>query len=290
MSMTRRTALFSIAALPLASSLPRVEIQNATAALRRLEEASGGRLGVAIQDLESGGRATLRPDERFPMCSTFKLLAAAAVLARVDQGSEDLVRRIRFTKADLLEYAPVTRARVAEGSMTLGDLCEAAMTASDNTAANLILATLGGPAGVTAFARSLGDAVTRLDRKEPELNESRAGDPRDTTTPAAMVGNLRRLLIEDALSNKSRATLVAWLAANKTGAARLRAGVPPDWRVGDKTGTGNGGSTNDIGILWPPHRRPVLVAAYLTESAATPAVREVSDMAQRKCPSAGPRY
>jgi beta-lactamase class A len=274
MSITRRTALSRIALLPFAAGVSRLDVGTARAALRSLEQASGGRLGVAIQDLESGGTATLRPDERFPMCSTFKLLAAAAVLARVDQGSEDLVRRIRFTKADLLEYAPVTRARVAEGSMTLGDLCEAAMTVSDNTAANLILTALGGPAGVTTFARSLGDSVTRLDRKEPELNESRAGDPRDTTSPAAMVGNLRRLLIEDALSPKSRATLVAWLASNKTGAARLRAGVPPDWRVGDKTGTGNAGSTNDIGILWPPHRRPVLVAAYLTESAATPAVRE----------------
>lgn len=274
MSMTRRTALFSIAVFPFASSLSRLDIQNATAALRSLEQASGGRLGVAIRDLESGGTAALRADERFPMCSTFKLLAAAAVLARVDQGAEQLARRIPFTKADLLEYAPVTRARVAEGGMTVGDLCEAAITVSDNTAANLILATLGGPAALTAYARSLGDTATRLDRMEPELNESRPDDPRDTTTPAAMVGNLQRLLIEDALSSRSRAILIGWLAGNKTGGARLRAGVPADWRVGDKTGTGNAGSTNDIGILWPPRRRPILVAAYLTQSSATAAVRE----------------
>jgi beta-lactamase class A len=273
--MTRRTAIFGIALLPLVSSRRLViASDDAQAGLRQLEAASGGRLGIAIEDLENGRRASLRAGERFPMCSTFKLLAAAAVLARVDQGQEQLNRRIPFTRADLLEYAPVTRARVDEGGMALGELCDAAITLSDNTAANLILGALGGPGAITAYARSLGDTVTRLDRIEPELNESRPGDPRDTTSPAAMVGNLKRLLVEDALSTRSRATLTSWLVANRTGGARLRAGVPAGWRVGDKTGTGNAGSTNDIGILWPPDRRPVLVAAYLTESSASASSRE----------------
>ena len=275
MTITRRDALAGIALLPFGPvSFRLFEAEDTDASLRRLEQASGGRLGVAIVDLESGRRTSHRGDERFPMCSTFKLLAVAAVLARVDLRTERLDRPVPFSKADLLEYAPVTTARVNEGSMTLGDLCEAAITLSDNTAANLILKTLGGPGAVTAYARSLGDSATRLDRVEPELNEARPGDPRDTTTPASMVRNLQRLLLENALTHRTRATLTTWLVGNQTGAARLRAGLPGGWRVGDKTGTGNEGTTNDVGILWPPRRRPVLVAAYLTESPAPARVRE----------------
>jgi beta-lactamase class A len=240
----------------------------------RLEHASSGRLGVSILDLATGRKAEHRADERFPMCSTFKLLAASAVLARVDNGSERLDRPIPFSKADLLEYAPVTTGRVSQGSMTVAELCEAAITVSDNTAANLIVGTLGGPAGVTAYARSLGDSMTRLDRLEPGLNEARPGDVRDTTTPGAMLRNIQRLLLGDALSKRSRETLTAWLIANKTGGARLRAGLPVDWRVGDKTGTGNRGTTNDVAIIWPPRRAPILVTVYLTESSAAARVRE----------------
>lgn len=274
MTITRRTALLGIALFPFGSASVRLEgSDNAKDALRRLERTSGGRLGVAIADVESGSTADHRADERFPMCSTFKLLAVAAVLARVDRGEEQLDRHIPFSKADLLEYAPTTTARVGAGGMTLRDLCEAAITVSDNTAANLILGTLGGPSAITTYARSLGDSVTRLDRLEPALNLAQPGDPRDTSTPAAMVGNLRRLLLEDALAAGSRATLTQWLVDNRTGGARLRAGVPAGWRVGDKTGTGNFGSTNDVGILCPPRRRPILVAAYLTESSASVDVR-----------------
>jgi beta-lactamase class A len=150
--------------------------------------------------------------------AAFKLLAVAAVLARVDRGAERLARRIPFSKADLLEYAPVTKARVSEGSMTVAELCDAAITLSDNTAANLLLATLGGPPGVTTYARSLGDSVTRLDRIEPGLNEARPGDPRDTTTPTAMLGNLQRLLVGDALSPASRTHFFV-ARRSKTGAA-----------------------------------------------------------------------
>jgi beta-lactamase class A len=153
--------------------------------------------------------------------------------------------------------------------MTLNELCHAAMTYSDNTAANLILAGLGGPKSVTAFARTLDDTITRLDRTEPTLNEAIPGDPRDTTTPAAMAKNMQALLIGHALSETSKGLLMQWLIGNKTGDSRLRAGLPKDWRAGDKTGTGDRGSTNDIAIIWPPGRKPILVAAYLTECTAS---------------------
>jgi beta-lactamase class A len=236
--------------------------------LARLDKESGGRLGVAVLDTGTGALAGQREHERFPLCSTFKFLAAAAVLARVDAGQDRLDRASPFGPSDLVSYSPVTAPRVGEGSMSLAQLCEAAMIVSDNTAGNLILDTLGGPAGITAFARRLGDETTRLDRIEPHLNEAIPGDPRDTTTPAAMLGTLRALLVGDALSPASRERLLQWLFDNKTGDARLRAGIPKDWRVGEKTGSGENGTTNDVGLVIPPGRPPILVAAYQTESSA----------------------
>ncbi len=270
--ITRRAALSRIGLVPFILGTRRGD--QVISEFDRLERASGGRLGVAIHDLASNRIETHRADERFPMCSTFKLLAVAAVLARVDRGADHLDRSIHYTRADLLDYAPITRARVGRGSMTLGELCEAAITVSDNTAANLIVATLGGPAGVTTYARSLGDNVTRLDRVEPQLNEVRIGDVRDTTSPSAMVADLQTLAAGDALSSRSREQLIAWLVANNTGAARLRAGFPSGWRVGDKTGSGMLGTTNDVAIAWPPGRAPIVVAVYLTETTASMEVRE----------------
>jgi beta-lactamase class A len=235
------------------------------AAFRRIEAESGGRLGVTLVDTKDGSGAGHRADDRFPMCSTFKLLAGAAVLARVDAGKEKLERRIRYDAKELVTYAPGTEKRVATG-MTLAELCDAAITLSDNTAGNLLLASLGGPQGLTAFARTLGDGVTRLDRIETELNEAVPGDPRDTTTPAAMAADIRALVLGDALSPASRGQLRRWLVNNKTGDARLRAGVPAGWIVGDKTGTGGNGSNNDVGVIWPPGREPIVVTVYLTES------------------------
>ncbi|WP_246193303.1 class A beta-lactamase [Pseudoxanthomonas yeongjuensis] len=234
--------------------------------LEALEHRYGGRLGVSILDTGSGKRIGHRADERFPMCSTFKFLAAAQVLTRVDRGEEKLERRIVFAKKDLVAYSPMTEKHAGAPGMTLAELCHAAITLSDNTAGNLLLDSFGGPAGLTAFARTLGDTVTRLDRRETELNEAIPGDPRDTTTPAAMLDDMRRLLLGDALSPASRKQLADWLLANTTGAARLRAGLPGDWRVGDKTGTGANGASNDIAIVWPPDRAPLLVTAYYAES------------------------
>jgi beta-lactamase class A len=239
------------------------------AAFAKIEAESGGRLGVAMLDVGSGTLAGHRADERFPMCSTFKALAVAAILARVDAGKERLSRRIAVESKDILSYAPVTKQHVGQ-DMTVGELCEAAVTLSDNTAANLLLASLdgplGGPAAITAYARSLGDDVTRLDRNEPDLNESIPGDPRDTTTPAAMAKNLKLLATGSALSAASRDQLIAWLVGCKTGDARLRAGLPKSWRVGDKTGSGAHGSSNDVAMIWPDGKPSVIVASYLTET------------------------
>jgi len=235
-----------------------------------------GRLGVAVFDAASGRVAGRRLDERFPMCSTFKWLLAAAVLQRVDAGREDLARRVVFGRDALLAHSPVSERRVGGAGMSVAELCEAAVTVSDNAAANLLLAAVGGPSAVTQCARSLGDDRTRLDRTEPSLNEATPGDPRDTTTPRAMSVALRSALLGDGLSPAARAQLAAWLTATTTGAHRLRAGLPADWRIGDKTGTGERGSTNDVAVCWPPRRAPVVVAAYLTGCAAPMAAREAA--------------
>ena len=240
----------------------------------RLEKASGGRLGVAIRDVGSGRSYGHRASERFPMCSTFKVLACGAVLARVDAGHEELNRRIVFAATDIVTHSPVTKDRIGGDGMTLAELCEAAMTTSDNTAGNLILSSLGGPSAVTAYARSLGDPVTRLDRIETALNEATPGDPRDTTTPAAMAANLQSLVLGDGLSPRSRDHLTAWLVANKTGGAKLRAGLSKDWRAGDKTGGGGFGTTNDIAVIWPPGRAPLVVCVYLTDTKAPAELRD----------------
>lgn len=230
----------------------------------QLESQSGGRLGVAWVETSSSRQGGYRAGERFPMCSTFKLLAAAAILRRVDEGKEQLGRVVQYGKQDLLPYAPTTSQHVATG-LSVEELCVAAVTLSDNTAANLLLRALGGPAQVTAFARSLGDDLTRLDRTEPDLNESAPGDPRDTTTPAAMVADARRLVLGDALTPNSRSLLTNWLLGCKTGDKRLRAGMPVGWKVGDKTGTGPRGTANDVAVIWPAEgKAPLVAAVYLT--------------------------
>lgn len=276
----RRAVAGGLTALAAATLLPRVghaalSVDHPVlSAIRAVERRLGARLGVVLRDTQTGQTWSHRADERFPMCSTFKALAAAAILARVDAGTETLDRAIPVTKADLVPYAPVAEEAVGK-SLTLAELCAAAITLSDNAAANLILSALDGPDGLTRFLRGLGDALTRLDRWEPDLNEATPGDPRDTTTPEAMVADLDRLLLGDALRPASRAQLAAWLAANKTGDTKVRAGVPATWRVGDKTGSGGHGSNNDVGIFWPPAtpqpRKPILFAIYMTETKANAA-------------------
>jgi beta-lactamase class A len=271
--ISRRTLLLgSLIVLPLSTRHAGAAGQDRQIeeALVALETKHGGRLGVAILNNANGTQISHRGDERFALCSTFKFLAAAYVLHRVDRKQEDLSRRIVYGKDDLVTYSPVTEKHAGDG-MTVGDLCDATITLSDNTAGNLLLDSFGGPGGLTGYIRSLGDQVTRLDRREPELNVVPAGEVRDTTSPLAMLGLMHKLLIGGALSAASRQQLAMWLVDNKTGDKRLRAGIPKDsWRVGDKTGTGPAGETNDIGIIWPPSREAILIAAYYAESKATP--------------------
>jgi beta-lactamase class A len=260
-------ALLALPALALAKTrVPRPDDRtDLEMEVRRLERESGGRLGVALLDTGTGTRFHHRGDERFPMCSTFKLLLVAAVLGRADRGEESLARRLSVRKQDLVPWAPFAESRVGKDA-SVEELCAAAMTQSDNVAANLLLASIGGPSGIGAFARTLGDSHTRLDRTETALNSAIPGDPRDTTTPLAMLADLQALLLGDALAPASRGRLEGWLRGNTTGDARLRAGFPKAWRVGDKTGSGANGTTNDLAIVWPPGRAPLLVAAYLTGS------------------------
>lgn len=245
----------------------------------RIESAAAGRLGVAVLDTADGSLHGHRLDERFPMCSTFKWLAAALVLHRVDTGAERLERRIAYGREVLLPHSPVTRQHAGGEGMTLAALCEATVTLSDNAAANLILDSFGGPAALTAYARTLGDGATRLDRREPELNEARPGDPRDTSTPRAMAQALRTAVLGDALSAAGRAQLTEWLQGCRTNGRRLGAALPAGWRVGSKTGTGARGTTNDVGIFWPPGRAPVVAAVFLTQ-AGTPLERREAAIAQ----------
>jgi beta-lactamase class A len=237
--------------------------------LAALEQQHGGRLGVAILDTAKSKPIAYRGDERFPLCSTFKALAGACVLARVDRKEESLSRRVVYSKDDLVTYSPVTEKHAGSEGMTIAEICDAAITLSDNTAGNLLLDSFGGPAGLTAYLRSLGDPVTRLDRREIELNEAIPGDPRDTTSPLAMAETLRKIILGDTLSTPSREQLIAWLIDCKTGDKRLRAGVPAGWRVGDKTGTGGHNATNDVAVIWPPGRAPLIVTAYYVDANAS---------------------
>jgi beta-lactamase class A len=246
---------------------------NIKEALQQLEVNAQGRLGVHVVDTATGQEYGHRSDERFMLLSTFKLLACAIVLARVDRGEESLARRIRYRKQDLVAWSPVTELHVDGEGLSLAQLCDAAMTSSDNTAANLILASFGGPKALTAFARKLGDSVTRLDRNEPTLNIRTAAEALDTTSPRAMAKNLQTLLTGQVLSASSRQLLLQWLLANTTGDKRLKAGIPAGWTIGDKTGT-NKTNANDIAILMPPQSAPIFVTAYLADSTASSQTRD----------------
>ncbi|MGR3908297.1 PEN family class A beta-lactamase, Bcc-type [Burkholderia sp. SR8] len=273
-SSQRRTLLLAAATAPLvltvtACASPPAAAQHVSSAtsFAALERAAGGRLGVCAIDTASGRRALHRADERFPFCSTFKAMLGAAVLAQSVERPGLLQQRVTYGQADLVNYSPVSGKHVGTG-MTVAQLCEAAIQYSDNSAANLAMKLIGGPSAVTAYARSIGDDAFRLDRWETELNTALPGDVRDTTTPAAMAESMRVLTLGDALPPAQRAQLVAWLRGNKVGDKRIRAGVPAGSQVADKTGTGDYGTTNDAGVIWPPSRAPIVLAVYYTQARA----------------------
>ncbi|WP_447729703.1 class A beta-lactamase [Pseudoxanthomonas suwonensis] len=264
-SMLVAPVMVRAAASAPASSGDAVRARIAAAAdFAALEAAAQGRLGVAVLDA-AGGRylGGHRPDERFPMCSTFKAVLSAAVLAQADRGALELDLRLPVRRSDIVSHSPVTRRHVGK-DLTVRDLCRATMTTSDNAAANLLLGRIGGTAGLTAFLRGIGDEVTRSDRMEPEMNRFAPDDPRDTTSPRAMAASLARCVAGDVLAPASRLQLADWLIDNRTGDDCLRAGIGDGWRVGDKTGSNGTDTRNDIAIVWPlAQGRPWTVAAYL---------------------------
>ena len=244
--------------------------------IEAVETRIGGRVGVAAYQDATGRSWEYRAEERFPLSSTFKAFACAALLARVDAGTEDLGRVVTITEGDLVSYSPVTETRLGPAGMTLSEVCEATVTLSDNTAGNIVLQSLDGPAGFTAYMRSIGDPTTRLDRWETELNEGKPGDPRDTTTPKAAAESLRKLLFGELLSPASRRQLTDWMLNDKVADALIRAAVPAGWRVADKTGAGGFGARSIIAVIWPPEGAPVIAAVYMTENTAAFAERNAA--------------
>jgi beta-lactamase class A len=267
-SPRRRSLLTAAAAIPFVSACTSWRATTGSSSaedqLKQLESSAGGRLGVSALNTADGKRVNYRSDERFPLCSTFKLILVSAVLEQSALQKGLLERRIRYTQSELLSWAPITKKQIATG-MTVPELCAAALQYSDNTAANLLMKLVGGPETVTAFARSIGDSQFHLDRWEPELNTAIPGDPRDTSTPAAMAQSLQRVTLGDALGASQRSQLQTWLLGNTTGADKIAAALPAHWMIGDKTGSGDYGTTNDIGVLWPPGKPPVILTIYLTQ-------------------------
>lgn len=265
----RRAVCASGASLALWPLAARAEAPPAPV-LAAYERETGGRVGVFAFNLKTGQKLAWRADERFVMCSSFKASLVACVLSRVDRGEERLDRTISYDAADLLGNAPVARENLAKRGLPVEEMCRAAVEVSDNTCANRLLESIGGPPALTAFWRGVGDHVTRLDHNEPELNRSRPGDPHDTTTPAAMAGDLRRFVLGDVLKPSSRKRLTKWMVGCQTGADRLRGGLPAGWRVGDKTGNNGSDAAGDIAVAWPSPDRPILIAAYVQGGTPSP--------------------
>ncbi|WP_052285740.1 CTX-M family extended-spectrum class A beta-lactamase [Kluyvera genomosp. 1] len=263
----RQLTLIAAAALPLLFGSVSLHAETASVEqkLAALEKASGGRLGVALIDTADDSQMLYRADERFAMCSTSKVMAAAGVLKKSETEHNLLNKRVKINKSDLTNYNPIAEKHVG-GSMSLSELSAAALQYSDNVAMNKLIEQLGGPDGVTAFARQVGDETFRLDRTEPTLNTAIPGDPRDTTTPLAMAQTLRNLTLGKALGDTQRAQLVTWMKGNTTGAASIQAGLPASWVVGDKTGSGDYGTTNDIAVIWPKDRAPLVLVTYFTQT------------------------
>ncbi|QMI04929.1 class A beta-lactamase [Citrobacter sp. RHB25-C09] len=261
--LTAAVMPFLLGSTPLRAQAP-ADLQQVQQKLTALEKQSGGRLGVALINTADDSLTLYRGDERFAMCSTGKVIAAAAVLKQSESDNSVLQRKMTISQADLTNWNPVTEKHVNK-EMTLAELSAAALQYSDNTAMKKLITHLGGTDNVTAFARTLGDATFRLDRKEPELNSAIPGDDRDTTTPLAMAKSLRNLTLGNALAPTQRAQLVAWLKGNTTGAQSIRAGLPANWIVGDKTGAGDYGTTNDVAVIWPEGRAPLILVTYFTQ-------------------------
>jgi beta-lactamase class A len=277
--ITRRELLVVSMATAFVTSA--VAAERADKALKRIHREVGGRLGVHALDSQSGKRIGYDENSRYAMASTFKLALAAAILWQVDRKAFGIEHTLPVAKESLLPNSPAVEASLAAGfeSMTLRELCAAVVTQSDNAAANILLAGIGGPAALTTFFRTLGDETTRLDRIEMDLNSNLPKDPRDTTTPRAMVDAMLNMFTQDVLSVTSRALLIDWMVASQTGLDRVRAGIPKSWTPGDKSGTSSNSAVNDLVIAYPPERRPIFIAVYMSES-KLPLERLVAAQAQ----------
>ncbi|AIO34794.1 class A beta-lactamase [Burkholderia pseudomultivorans] len=278
-SSTRRSLLLAAVAAPFVAACAPAPVADqgrvhaAQSDLAALEKASNGRLGVAALDTSNGARVAHHARERFPLCGTYAVVAAAAVLARGSLDATLLPRRILYRRYDVVAGSPVTENHVDTG-MTIAQLCAAMLQSGDKGAGNLLMGVLGGPQAVTSFAHESGDTTFRLDHWEPELNAAAPGDERDTSTPVAMVDMLQRLLLGDTLLREpQRAQLIEWMVGGARGAAGIAAGVPPGWRVADKAGTGRYGTTSDVAVVWPPSRAPLVMAVSFTQPRADAAAR-----------------
>lgn len=265
--MRRRSFLLgagAVAALACSRSVAQAEPAPPVAArLEALQREHAASIGVYAVNLDSGRTIAFRDGETFAMCSTFKGYAAARVLQLSDVGQLRLDDRIAVLSTDILPNSPVTEPAVGS-TLTIAQLCMAALQQSDNAAANLLLRRLGGPGAITEFARSIGDDRTRLDRWETELNSAVPGDPRDTSTPRALGDGYRSFLTGTVLGDTTRQQLDGWMRANET--SSMRAGLPEGWTTADKTGSGSYGSTNDIGIAYGPNGERLLLS-IMTRSA-----------------------
>lgn len=252
-----------------AASEATVSANEFTSKISRLESESSGRIGVSVVSANGTPLFSYRKNERFAMCSTFKALLGASILSRVDANLESIDKAISYKSTDILDYAPVTKNHLITGSMTIAQLSAASIQYSDNTAANLLLDVIGGPKALTGYLRSIGDNTTRLDRNEPFLNTNILGDLRDTTTPDAMAKTLQKILLGDYLSPASKEQLKGWMFGNTTGDSKLRAGFDKFWIIGDKTGSGENGASNDVAIVFPRGLSPFIVTVFYTGSSAS---------------------
>ena len=253
-----------------ACSYEGVQSSDFSKSMVALESVHGGKIGVYAINTANNQKLGYRSDERFAMCSTHKLLLVAAVLSRVDKQKDSLDRLVKFSQSDIQNYAPIAKQHLEQGRMSVADLSSATIQYSDNTTANLLLKSIGGPKAFNRYMHTLGDRITRLDRYEPEINTNIPLDPRDTTTPSAITNTMYKLLVGNELSPNSKELLLEWLIGNTTGNKKLRAGINPNWKVGDKTGSGENGASSDVAIVWPTDSKPWLIAVYYTDTKSSP--------------------
>ncbi|WP_084578950.1 class A beta-lactamase [Sphingomonas azotifigens] len=266
MKPTRRVFSFGLPALVCWPGLARSAVSDPIA---QYERVTGGRIGVYAVNVKTGAKLTWRADERFIMCSSYKASLAAFVLSRVDRGEEKLDAAIRYGVRDTKDlWGPVSKANLTKGAMTVEAMCKAAVEISDGVCANLLLARSGGPAALTAFLRSIGDGITRVDHYEPQLDRVPSGGPWDSTTPAAMAATLQKMVLGDVLSARSKALLTQWLIGNQTN-PRLRGGLPRSWLIGNKTGHSGRDMAGDIAVAWPRPDTPIVIAVYTREGRPT---------------------